>query len=86
MFKEKGFDIVFAGPSDYERLVAEIYYSGRFVALISQERGSGCFDLETQGPECTVESLLEHKVDWNEFKATVERACQKLQARQHEPE
>ncbi len=84
MFKENGFDILFVGPPEYERLIAEIYYSGRFVALISQERGPGCFDLETPGPECTIESLLEHKVDWNEFKETVDRACQKLSAREPE--
>jgi hypothetical protein len=40
-----------ASDTDYERVFCEIYFDGRFVALVSQERGEGLFDLETPGPD-----------------------------------
>ena len=46
-----GFHIVVtSSPLEYERLVAEINFKGDVVAVIQQERGIGCFDIELEGP------------------------------------
>ena len=77
MLKGKGFETMIASPSDYDELVAEIYYDGLFVALVSQERGKGLFDLETPGPNL-IEKEITRKVDAEGFKKAVEEACQRL--------
>ena len=76
MLPEK-FNIVIASPCDYERLVAEIYYDGRYVAQVSQERDQGLFDIETPGP-CLVEYRVLRKVDSAGFIQAVEAACKLL--------
>jgi hypothetical protein len=75
--KRKGFETVIASPPEYERLLAEIYYDGLFVAQISQERGEGVFDLETPGTDL-VEEMVTRKVDLHELLRAVEEACQRL--------
>jgi hypothetical protein len=77
MLKGKGFETILASPSEYERVVAEIYYDGLFVALVSQERGEGVFDLETPGTNL-VENRILRKVNVAGFKQVVEEACQRL--------
>lgn len=66
-----------ASPSEYEELVAEIFYDGLFVALVSQERGSGLFDIETPGLDL-VEDYVTRKVDVAGFIKAIETACQRL--------
>jgi len=80
MLKRKGFETILASPPDYNRLVAEIYYDGLFVALVSQERGDGLFDIETPGTEL-VESRIVRKVDAVGFRQAVEDACLRLQGK-----
>jgi hypothetical protein len=77
MLKRKGFETILASPPDYDRLVAEIYYEGLFVALVSQERGNGLFDIETPGPNL-IEKKIMRKVDADGFRKAVEEACQRL--------
>lgn len=79
MIEEKGFETMIASFPDYEKLVAEIYYDGLFVALVSQERGTGLFDIETPGPNL-IEKEVIRKVDAGGFKKAVEEACQRLKA------
>ncbi len=67
------FGIRIASPPEYERLVAEIYFGDRFVALVSEERGVGQFDLETPGLEL-IESSILRKVDLDGFLKAVEEA------------
>jgi hypothetical protein len=62
MLKRKGFETILASPADHERLVAEIYYDGFFVALVSQERGEGLFEVETPGSDL-IENRIIRKVD-----------------------
>ena len=69
-----------ASPPDYDRLVAEIYYEGLFVALVSQERGEGLFDIETPGPNL-IEKEIMRKVDADGFRKAIEEACQRLQGK-----
>ena len=77
MLKGKGFEMMIVSLPDYDELVAEIYYDGLFVALVSQERGKGLFDIETPGPNL-IEMEVIRKVDANGFKNALEEACQRL--------
>lgn len=45
MLKE-GFDFLFADDPEYEDLIAEIYFDGEFVALVSQEAGFDSLDIQ----------------------------------------
>lgn len=66
-----------SGPADYNRLVAEIYFDGRFVALVSQERGAGVFDIETPGTGLD-ENEIERRVDLAKFVEVTEEVCRRL--------
>ena len=77
MLTGKGFETMIASPPDYDELVAEIYYEGRFIALISQERGKGVFDIETPGQNL-IEKEVIRKIDLNGFRQAMEDACQRL--------
>lgn len=77
MLEGKGFETVIASPPDHDELVAEIYCDGRFVALVSRERGSGLFDLETPGPNLLEKEVI-RKVDADGFRKAMEEACRRL--------
>lgn len=77
MLKNKGFEILIASPPEYDQLVAEIYYDGRYVGLVSQEREIGQFDFETPIPDL-VESQIVRRVDWTGLCKVVELACRRL--------
>lgn len=77
MVSGNGWETIIASPSDYEELVAEIYYEGLFFAQICQERGKGLFDVETPGPGL-VESQIVHRADAPGFVKAVEVACKRL--------
>ncbi len=81
MLKGKGFETIIASPPDYDELVAEIFYDGLFVALVSQERGQGLFEIEMPGIDL-LESEIVRKVDAIGFTKAVEVACQRLKGEQ----
>lgn len=85
MIKDQGFDMLLASPHDYQRLVAEIYYDGKFLALVSHERSPDEFDVETPGVEC-VQSMVTRKVDLQGFIDMLEKARQWLAGRKPERE
>ncbi len=58
-------------------LVAEIYCNGRFMALVSQERGKCLFDIEIPTRNC-IESEMFRKVEVEKFIAAIQAACQRL--------
>ncbi|MBS1910960.1 MAG: hypothetical protein JST22_03145 [Bacteroidetes bacterium] len=78
--RTKSFETVISSPADYDELVAEIYYDGLFVALVSQERGKGLFDIETPGSN-VVEAEVLRRVDAEGFKRAVDEACQRLKGK-----
>jgi hypothetical protein len=43
---KEGFDFLFADDPEYEDLIAEIYFDGEFVALVSQEAGFDSLDIQ----------------------------------------
>lgn len=77
MSTSEKFAVMIASPPDHDELVAEIYYGGRFVALINQERGPGLFELETPRSAFAEKDIL-RKVDLEGFKNAVETACNRL--------
>ena len=77
MLNDVGFEFLLASPPEYAELVAEIYYDGKFVALISEERGRGNFEIETPGIGLD-ENQVVRRVDLNGFMATVQKAKNRL--------
>jgi hypothetical protein len=77
MLKNVGFETLLASPPEYNGLVAEIYYDGKFVALVSEERGPGLFEVETPGSGL-VESRIRRRVDLPGFITALEAACHRL--------
>lgn len=77
MLKNVGFEFLLASPPAYDRLVAEIYYDGKFVASVSQERGPGLFEVELPGGNL-VESRVLRRVDLDGFIAALKVASQRL--------
>jgi hypothetical protein len=76
-FKNQDFEVILASPPEYERLTAEIFYNGKFIALISQERNEGEFDIETPGIGLD-ESQILRKIDLADFQDAVVLACRRL--------
>lgn len=77
MLKNDGFEILLASPPDYQELVAEVYYDGKFVALVTQEHGPGIFDVETPGDN-VMESKVARRVELHGFMTALETACLRL--------
>jgi hypothetical protein len=69
--------IVVASPSDYNRVVAEIYLGGKFVALISQEEGVSRLELELPGSNLD-ERLVERVVSLDLFLSAIAAAKARL--------
>lgn len=69
--------ILISSDLSYEKLVAEIYYKDKFVALINQERGIN--DLEIEFPSSNFsEDFVERKIPLNFLKAAIEEATEAL--------
>jgi len=79
MLKKSGFEILLASPPEYERLVAEVYFDGFFVAMVTQEKDVGSFELEMPG-RVQVEELVLRQVDVRGFLDAVRKACDELGA------
>ena len=77
MLKGKSFEILVASLPDHNAVVGEIYFDGKFVALVSQERGPGVFDLETPGAGI-VEKEITRQVDLEGFKRALDFARKRL--------
>ena len=77
MIKGKEFATILASPPEYDQLVAEIYWDGLFVALISQELAPGVFQIEMPGPDLQ-EAQIRRSVELNGFLRAVEDACRRL--------
>jgi hypothetical protein len=77
MTDKTGFKILIASPPEYQKLVAEIHYDGKFVALVNQERGPGLFEVETPGVGLN-ESMIIRRVDLAGFAAALKQASDSL--------
>lgn len=71
---DEPFKIIIASPPEYEELVAEIYIQGKYVALLSRERGDRELDIEFD-----LSSLEKgKKIDFDLFNRALEVARQRL--------
>lgn len=77
MLDSNGFEIIIADDSNHKRVFAEIYYEGLFIALISEERGDGLFDIETPSLGLVEERVL-RKFPLEGFQKAINDACCKL--------
>ena len=71
------FDFLIADDSEHEKVFIEIYYEGKFVALINQERGLDNLEIEFPGPDL-VESEIIRKLPLNDFLDLVNDAATRL--------
>ncbi len=77
MLRNKGFEVVIASPPEYENLVAEIYYDGKFVLLVCREDTEGTFQVETPGPGA-LESEVLRRVDLRGLTTALAAAQERL--------
>lgn len=76
----KGFEVVLASPPEYEELTAEIFFDGKFVALVNQERGLDQLELEIPSTD-TAEKYLARKVKLRGFLEAVKTAEDRLRGK-----
>ncbi|ASF45332.1 hypothetical protein [Methylovulum psychrotolerans] len=69
--------ILLSSDSDYEKLVAEIYYEDKFIGLLNQDDGLDCMKIEF--PDQNVqENLVLRKVDLAIFEKALKEAKRKI--------
>lgn len=78
MERDGGFTLLLASPFDYERLVAEIYYDGRYVMQVIEECAPGEFEVET--PDLEVDSMVVRRVPLVGLVVALEEARRRLSA------
>jgi len=71
------FSVVLSSDSNYDALIAEICADGKLVAIVTQERGLGIFDIETPGASRKEDQVC-RKADLIGFKDAIELACKRL--------
>jgi len=74
--------VVLASPPEYKRPIAKITLGDRYIAAITQERVDGVFEIETPGPDIP-ETIVQHRVDLEDFLNAVDFACRKLRGDIH---
>jgi hypothetical protein len=77
MIENSGFKTIIASPPEYDELVVEIYFDGRFVALINQEKGPDRLKIEFPGTNLIAETIARN-IPLKGFLEVVEIACQRL--------
>jgi len=61
----EGLRVQICSDVDYDNLIAEIYYRGKYVALISQENGPDKLVVEFPGPDMNEDVIIrEVDFDW----------------------
>jgi len=60
--KNVGIEILLCSDCDYEKLVAEIYYDGKFIALLNQDEGIDKIRIEFPGA-VVLEEMVLRKMD-----------------------
>ncbi len=74
---ESDFEILLVSASDYEKLTVEIFYKGKFIALLNQDEGVDNLKIELSG-ENVDEDMVLRKIDLDVFLTGVELAKQKI--------
>lgn len=69
----KNFEFVVASDVDYDKLIAEIYYNDKYVALINQDKGPDGITIEFPGPDQSLAAIT-RVVPLEEFVAALKHA------------
>ena len=70
-------EILLSSDVSYEKIVAEIYVKGKFVALLNQDNGKGDLRIEFPGPNFDSEQVL-RSVNLELFELAIEKAKARL--------
>lgn len=76
------FSIDVGSDQEHERLVADIYYKGRYVGSVTEERGRGQFDFEHNWQAPGAESDTS-RCPITGFLGAVQAAAERLQGMKH---
>jgi len=71
------FDFVIATDSEHEKVFVEIYFKGKFVASVSQERGISDLEIEFPGLNRNEEMII-RTLPLGKFLSLVDEASEKL--------
>lgn len=77
MTDNSGIEIIFSSDSDYENLVVELRYDGKFIALLNQDEGIDKLKIEFPGTVALEEMVL-RKVDLKVFETALKMAKKEL--------
>ncbi|WP_010578182.1 hypothetical protein [Leptospira alexanderi] len=69
--------VLIVSDIEYEKLIAEIYYREKFVALINQDQGIENLQMEFPNGELN-EDMIIRKIDLKSFKYGIDLAMEKL--------
>ena len=58
-----GIELLLSSDCDYEELTVEMYYDGKFIALLNQDNGLDNLRIEFPTSEVTDETLVLRKMD-----------------------
>ena len=58
-----GIELLLSSDCDYEELTVEIYYDGKFIALLNQDNGLDNLRIEFPAPAVADETLVLRKMD-----------------------
>jgi len=72
-----GIEILLSSDSDYEELTAEIYFNGKFVALLNKDEGLDNLKVEFPGADVNQEMVLRN-IDLATFEQGLNMAKKKL--------
>ena len=75
--KKVGIEILLCSDCDYEKLVAEIYYDGKFIALLNQDEGIDKIRIEFPGA-VVLEEMVLRKMDLAVFEEGLALAKKRL--------
>ncbi|MGB0743402.1 MAG: hypothetical protein ACPGSB_02645 [Opitutales bacterium] len=77
---ENGFNIQFYSGCDFENLTAEIYFDGKYVASVIQEKGPGEFEILFPDSQMNQDVVIS-RFDMNGFVETLLKAKEELMER-----
>ena len=72
-----GIEIIMSSDVSYEKLIAEIYCDGKFVALLNQDNGIEDIVVEFPSTRCAEDKVL-RKINLNILEKGIELAKEKL--------
>ena len=76
---DSGIEILLSSDHDYEELTVEIYYNGKFIALLNQDEGVNNLKIEFAGTDL-VEDMVLRKIDLAFFEKGLELAKQRIRS------